>query len=115
MSTYYISTTGNDLNPGTIDKPFRNFEKISSLALVAGDIVWIRAGTYASTAIPSGSSGVYITGRNGNASSHIIISAYPGDFPNGGRVVYDMTNKPFTQNCLGIWSCRVHSVPLQDI
>ena len=47
-NTYYISTSGSDSNPGTISQPFRTLQKISSLTLSPGDVVYIRAGTYMS-------------------------------------------------------------------
>jgi hypothetical protein len=43
--TYYIATTGNDTNQGTISAPFRTVQKgINSAA--DGDTVYINSGTY---------------------------------------------------------------------
>ena len=47
-TTYYVSPTGNDANPGTITLPFRNIQKLNSV-MNAGDIAYIRGGTYTST------------------------------------------------------------------
>ena len=66
---YYVATTGNDSNTGTIDQPWRTIQHAADI-MVAGDTVYIMAGTYNERVIPqnSGSSGKYIT-----------YTAYPGD------------------------------------
>src|SRR4029078_8718898 len=87
-TVYFISTTGSDSNPGTIDQPFKTFNKIGTLNLVAGDIVYIRAGTYLSGRT-GGGNGLNISNKSGTQANPITISAYPADFPNGGRVVLD--------------------------
>jgi hypothetical protein len=100
---YYISTTGSDSNPGTIDQPFKTFQKINKLTLSPGDIVYIRAGTYKSGA--TGDSPQYallIDGKNGTSSNWITIAAYPGDFANGGRVVLDCSDFKHTKDYVGI-------------
>jgi hypothetical protein len=62
---YYVdqSSLGNDLNNGTsLSTPFKTIQKAASMA-VAGDIVYIRTGTYRETVIPakSGTAGFPIT------------------------------------------------------
>ncbi len=103
MSKYFIATNGNDSNAGTIASPFKTIEKIQSLNLVAGDIVEIRAGTYPSTSAAANQFGLRITSKNGTSTNPIIIRAYPDDFVNGGRVVYDCSNIAHFTNCFGIW------------
>ncbi len=72
-NVFYVSTSGNDANPGTLSLPWRTVQKAAD-TLVAGDTVLIRAGTYASTA--------RITPRNsGTASAYITYKAYPGEHP----------------------------------
>ena len=44
-NTYYVATNGNDANAGTISSPFATWEKLATV-LVAGDIAYIRGGTY---------------------------------------------------------------------
>lgn len=44
-ANYFISTTGNDTNPGTFDSPFASLSKAQSL-VVPGDTVFIRGGRY---------------------------------------------------------------------
>ena len=66
---YYVATTGDDDNPGTIDLPWQTVQKAANI-LVAGDTVYIRAGTYPEQVIPQNS---------GSAGQHITYAAYPGE------------------------------------
>lgn len=61
-SVYYVSPDGNDSNSGTQSEPWKTIGKAAS-TLVAGDTVYIRAGTYSERVVleNSGSSGNYIT------------------------------------------------------
>lgn len=99
---YYVSTTGLDTNPGTIDKPFRNIERLQPIDFLPGDIGFIRAGTYLSTAPASQQFCLRLAGKNGTPAQRIKIAAYPADFINGGRVLFDTTNITHTQNCYAI-------------
>jgi parallel beta-helix repeat protein len=47
-TTYYVSPTGNDANPGTSAAPFRTINHAAQVA-VAGDVVTIGAGEYRET------------------------------------------------------------------
>lgn len=42
---YYVAKNGNDSNPGTESQPWRTIQKAAE-TLVAGDTVYIKAGTY---------------------------------------------------------------------
>lgn len=77
-SSYYVATTGNDSNPGTLASPFRTIQKAASVA-AAGDTVYIRAGTYRETVTPanSGSSGNPITFQPYNGETVTISGAEP--------------------------------------
>ncbi len=68
-NTYYVSKSGNDNNPGTIEKPWLTITKAAN-TLVAGDTAYVRKGTYKEqvTVKNSGSAGKYIT-----------FSVYPGE------------------------------------
>jgi hypothetical protein len=44
-TVYYVATTGSDSNPGTIDKPWLTIQHAVDI-VIAGDTVYIRAGTY---------------------------------------------------------------------
>ena len=61
-TTYYVSPSGNDSNPGTEAQPWPTIKKAAD-TLTAGDTVYIKAGTYQERVVPknSGSSGNYIT------------------------------------------------------
>ena len=62
---YYVSTTGNDTNSGTIGAPFRTINKAAQVAL-AGDVVTIKSGMYSET----------VTVRNGGtASARVVFQA----------------------------------------
>jgi Right handed beta helix region len=79
-STYYVSPTGNDANPGTIGSPFQTIEMLNTV-LVAGDIAYIRGGTYRAT---SGNENIVffqIQDLTGTAANPIKIWAYPGETP----------------------------------
>lgn len=71
-ATYYVATTGNDSNNGTIDQPWRTIQHAAE-TMVAGDTVLIRSGTY----------NEYVhTMHSGNATDgYIVFSAYPGETP----------------------------------
>jgi len=100
-NTYYVSTGGNDSNPGTISQPFRTLQRISSLSLAPGDIVYIRAGTY-NSGVSSGAQAWNLNSLRGASGNPILISAYPGDFPNGGRVVFDCGDFVHQNNFYGV-------------
>ena len=71
--TYYVATDGSDSNPGTEAQPFQTLSRgVDSLS--AGDILYVKNGTYTSwgyAILPSGASW----------SNPIIIAAYPGHSP----------------------------------
>ncbi|GAK57784.1 hypothetical protein U27_04751 [Candidatus Vecturithrix granuli] len=68
-TTYYVAPGGNNSNPGTLAKPWRTITKAAQ-TLVAGDTVYIRAGTYSEQVTPQNS------GRSGQ---YIVYAAYPGE------------------------------------
>ncbi|MCL4488722.1 MAG: right-handed parallel beta-helix repeat-containing protein [Chloroflexi bacterium] len=70
-SVYYIASSGNDSNPGTITQPWKTIQKAAD-TMVAGDKVYVRGGTYAN--------GVSLT-RSGSAGAYITYQAYPGEQP----------------------------------
>ena len=45
---YFVAPTGSDTNAGTMASPFATIQKGHDVA-VAGDTVWLRAGTYKNT------------------------------------------------------------------
>jgi len=76
-TAYYVSTTGNDSNPGTLSQPWKTISKANS-TLVAGDTVYIRAGNYiGTTENPIGIDPI----NNGEQGKPITYQAYPGETP----------------------------------
>ena len=78
----YVSTTGADANPGTIDRPWRSITKALTAAR-PGELVLVRGGTYAGVAgagPDAGSVGpsVYASPQ-GTAAAPIAIQPYPGE------------------------------------
>lgn len=85
-STFYVSPTGSDSNPGTESAPFKSLMKAQSAAS-PGDIVYIRGGVYDDFQIAK-------TDSNYNyvhdfTKSGITYEAYPGERP-----VFDFRNVP---------------------
>jgi hypothetical protein len=66
---YYVAPTGNDSNPGTESQPWQTIQKAAD-SLVAGDTVYVRAGTFEEQIIPLNS---------GSAGNYITYAAYPGE------------------------------------
>jgi len=66
---YYVSTTGSDRNPGTIDRPWKSLQYAAS-HIIAGDTVYIRGGVYQATSSWD---------VNGTEGSPITITNYPGE------------------------------------
>jgi len=73
MANYYVSPTGNNANPGTIDSPKADFSFFNSVTPKAGDTVFLRGGTYIGKHITLNSSGV--------AGNPITLRNYPGELP----------------------------------
>lgn len=72
--SYYLSPSGNDNNAGTLSSPWFTLEKAWSAA-TAGDVIYMRGGTYAYTTQQD------LLGKNGEAGSLIVVSNYPGEVP----------------------------------
>lgn len=73
-STYYVAPNGNDSNTGSINQPFFTLKKVWTV-LFAGDIVYLRGGTYYYNSDQS------LIGKNGTSANPITIMAYPGEKP----------------------------------
>jgi uncharacterized repeat protein (TIGR02059 family) len=81
-ATYYVATTGNDNNPGTITSPWLTWQKGFN-SISAGDILYIRGGTYtpAGIVIADVFAAVGVNGKNGTSGSQYQVYAYPGEIP----------------------------------
>jgi len=72
-STYYVSPTGNDSAPGTVNQPFLTIAKAYSVTVV-GDTILVRGGTYTVTTTINLS-------KSGTSASKYYLLAYPGERP----------------------------------
>jgi hypothetical protein len=109
-TTYYVSTTGNDSNPGTIDKPFRNI--ITAMKRMnPGDTTLIRGGTY-DRFVPVGYSlGTFGAGAGGGprlcTPLDITPLAYDGSSIKSGTPTARMTLKAYPgEEVTWISDCR---------
>jgi hypothetical protein len=69
-TTYYVAKTGNDGNPGTQTNPWLTVTHSINI-LVAGDTLWVKAGTY-------NEGHLYFTGNAGTAAAPIVIKSFDG-------------------------------------
>jgi len=106
-NNYYASPSGSDSNPGSIDKPFKTWEKLASV-LHAGDTGFIRGGTYKTTFSP-GAIDWQCTWQNliGTSANHIVITNYPGESP-----VFDFNGFLQSSNTTGL---RMNNCAFVDI
>ena len=74
VAKYYVAPNGSDNNSGTIDKPFGTLNKLWKV-IQAGDLVYLRGGTYAFT------SQQVLSGKSGSSGNTIKVWAYPGETP----------------------------------
>ena len=94
QATYYVSPTGSDTNPGTIDAPFQTVTKARDTVRtvntsMTGDIyVYLRDGNYAIA-----STITFGTQDSGTGGHRIYYQAYPGETPvlNGATKVTGWT------------------------
>ncbi|KAB2853943.1 MAG: hypothetical protein F9K46_17640, partial [Anaerolineae bacterium] len=68
---YFVATNGNNSWPGTVSQPWRTIQYAAG-RVVAGDVVWIRGGTYVEQVTPTNS---------GQSGRPITYKAYPGEQP----------------------------------
>lgn len=67
-TTYFVSNSGNDNNPGTEEKPFKTIQKINSIVLEPGDALFLKGGeTF---------NGKLSIRLNGTSSDSILVSSY---------------------------------------
>lgn len=85
-TSYYISPTGNDSNPGTKSAPFKSMMKAQEVAS-SGDTVYIRGGVYDEFEIAKTDSNYNYV--HAMTKSGITYEAYPGERP-----VFDFKHVP---------------------
>jgi hypothetical protein len=66
---YYVSPSGSDQNPGSLDQPWKTIQKAMN-TLRPGETALVREGTYNENLLMS---------RAGTASAPITVAAYPGE------------------------------------
>jgi parallel beta-helix repeat protein len=71
LKKLYVSVTGNDANPGTLESPFKTITKGASV-LRPGDTLFVRNGTYGEA---------LTVAVSGTVSAPITIAAYPNEKP----------------------------------
>ena len=75
-ATFYVSTSGQDSNPGTLALPWRTPQHAVD-AMAPGDTTFVRAGTYTGQTTCSGSSG----DGGSAAGGYVSLKAYASDTP----------------------------------
>ncbi len=76
---WFVSPTGNDAYPGTIDLPFASIAR-GQTAASAGDTVWLRGGEYKYSGT-TGSQNAVLFNKSGTPTNPINYFAYPGETP----------------------------------
>lgn len=84
-ATLYVSPSGSDTAAGTLAAPYKSIQVAVNKA-VAGDTIYLRAGTYSPT------TNIQIKSKSGTASAPITLSSYSGE-----KVVIDGEGLPYTQ------------------
>src|ERR1035437_139593 len=108
-TTYYVapstaSPAGSDSNDGSLAHPW--FTLNHALGYVsAGDIIYMRGGTY-----HYNTTGTVISGKNGTAGNYINIWNYPGENP-----VIDYGNETFPSQLIGIYLTNCSYIYLKGI
>lgn len=83
MATYYVATTGNDGNAGTIGSPWLTIQHAVTQPLNPGDTIYIRAGTYDETHNGQFTANNQILINHlcdsGTQANPITLASYPGE------------------------------------
>src|SRR5664279_1450143 len=74
-ATYYVAPNGSDSNPGTMTQPFFTLNKAWTV-VAAGDIIYMRGGTYNYGTVMNS-----LSGKSGTSGNTIKVWAYPGEYP----------------------------------
>jgi hypothetical protein len=90
---YFVATTGNDSNAGTLQQPFATLQKGIDVA-VAGDTVYIRGGVYMITSGAS-SAGITFSKSGTSDTSRIRYWGYQSEKP-----VFDFSQLPIASDGL---------------
>jgi hypothetical protein len=80
---YYVATDGLNTNPGTFAEPWATWE-YGFNQISAGDLLYIRGGTYTPTSyvtVSSRNCAVAVSGKDGSSGSKYQVFAYPDETP----------------------------------
>lgn len=101
-TTYYVSTSGSDSNPGTASAPFRHVS-VGAAAAHAGDTVIVMNGTYdneGKVADPNNVGAVVTMTNSGSPGAPITIEAQN----RGGAILNAASSVQSSLGCYGAWS-----------
>ena len=78
--TYYISPSGSDEKPGTLDEPWKTVQKAFDTAS-AGQTACFRGGTYPETILPNATTktATQLEKQSGAPGNPIVFTNYPGE------------------------------------
>ncbi len=131
--TYFVSTNGNDNNPGTFERPWKTWGKAFNANEVGpGDIVYFKGGVYYkdlsegenSWYYPSRNSGGtgYDISRDGTFENPIYYYAYPSDFNSGNPPILDcrgvkneLSDLPFGIRAVNVNNVRFYGLHLRNV
>jgi hypothetical protein len=93
-NVYYVAKNGSNSNPGTEAQPWLTIQKAAS-TMVAGDTVYVKAGTYNEHVVPahSGSSGSPITYKN-YGSDEVTINGSGLSLSNDTQGIFEIKGSP---------------------
>ena len=125
-STYYVSPTGSDTNPGTASAPFKTFAKANSV-LTAGSSLNIYAGTYTEqlkiSKSGTGSAWITVKPMSGTvvidmksaatfglnlAASYVAVSGL--EIKNSGDICVNLVGNNLTIDGLVVHECASHGI-----
>ena len=107
---YYVAPAGDDVNPGTLEKPFASLQRAQAAARQRPGNVFLRAGTYY---LPE--TLVFTAQDSGTKKSLVIFQAYPDEKPviSGGMKLTNLNWQPFTNR---IFAAKVpENLPTEEI
>ncbi len=104
---FYVATDGNDINPGTYEKPWASWQKAFTLAK-AGDTIYIRGGVYYPDS--QDENGVYVYRKSGTYAKRICIFNYPGEVP-----ILDCSKISLSTGTTGIYMIRCNYIHLKGL
>lgn len=101
---YFVSTQGNDANPGNIDAPFKTLKKAIESAK-AGTTIYVREGTYSpqnDEVMRTGAEGayscIYNLSAKGTADNPITITGYENE-----KAIFDLSNVKVSERIIGFY------------